>query len=189
MFFLMLKSGVVGRRLTTKGNNWNRNHLGNFPARHFAWCTRNRTTWHLLVYIYGESAWRLPLELHKRVWEGRDLSSVLTTSSHQVRSVLSPQTVLTLISSHISQLFQFLNIAWHFLLLLPSFPHTKLLLWTTTAGHRLVTTCTLQHLCLLSPVKGVWAVFILVLILHCLENVILFLCGPLRASTENIQTQ
>lgn len=159
MFSLMLKSGVIARRLTTKRNNWNRNNFGNFPARHFSWCARNRTTWHLLVYIfkalYGESAWQLSFELRKWVWEGRnDLSSVLTTTSHQVRSVLSPQTVLTLTFSHISQLFQFSNIAWCLLLLLPSFLHAKLLLWATTAGHRLVTTCTLQHLCLLSPVKG-----------------------------------
>lgn len=61
----MLKFGMVGRRLTTRRSNWDRNQLGNCPARHFSWYTRDRTTWQLLVCVfkalYGES--QLPLEL------------------------------------------------------------------------------------------------------------------------------
>lgn len=61
----MLKFGMVGRRLTTRRSNWDRNQLGNCLARHFSWYTRDRTTWQLLVCVfnalYGES--QLPLEL------------------------------------------------------------------------------------------------------------------------------
>lgn len=54
-------------------------------------------------------------------------------------------------------------------------------------GHKLVTACTSQNLCLLSHVKGVLLVFMLVLILHCLETVISLLWGALKALAEYLE--
>lgn len=73
--------------------------------------------------------------------------SVVTTTRRQVRSGLRwalSECSLSL-PRCISQLFPVLNSSWCSLLLLRSFPHTRLSPQTTTGGHVFVTACTSQQ--------------------------------------------